>query len=159
ADFLARLTPGAMNFDLTGNGWQTRGREDFRLRTRAKTATPASLRSRNFQPMATASTTWPATFGNGAAIGIVLIIMSNSRKPVGSQLIRADLIPHSILPSLTRKSASIAAALSFVTTSTAPVTSSALAAKAKSTPARTILVFVAWKKRTRKPQADRTKVQ
>jgi len=55
----------------------------FRLKTRAKDGYAVSLRSRNFRRMATVFTTWPATFGNGAAIGIVLIIMSNSRKPVG----------------------------------------------------------------------------
>ncbi len=39
-----------------------------------------------FPPTATAFTTWPATFGNGAAIGIVLIIMSNWRKPAASHI-------------------------------------------------------------------------
>src|SRR5256885_8493636 len=63
------------------NGWQIPGRENFRLKTRAKTAMPVSLRSRNFRRMATVFTTWPATFGNGAAIGTGRIITRHWREP------------------------------------------------------------------------------
>src|SRR5207245_9529521 len=76
-----------------------------------------------------------------------------------SQRIRADPIHHSILPRLTRKSGCIAADRFSVTPITVRATSSARAAKARSTPERILSVFAARKTRTRRPRTGRTKVQ
>src|SRR5206468_1697560 len=58
--------------------------------------------------------------------------------------IRKDRIPRLILPSLTRKSACIAAALFFATTSIAHAISLARAEKVRSTPAQITSVFDAF---------------
>src|SRR5262245_29413557 len=89
------------------------------------------------------STTWPETFGNGAAIGIDLITMRHLQAKAEWRATRKARTRHLIRLSLTRRSASIAAGRFFATNNIARATSSAHAAKAKSTPAPIIWAFVA----------------
>src|SRR5215510_10816982 len=107
----------------------------------AKTVTPASRRRNHFRRMAMGFTMWPATFGNGAAIGIGLITTKAWPTKEESRAIREDRTRHLILLSLTRRNVFIAAARFFATSNIVRVTSSARAAKAKSIPVRITSVF------------------
>src|SRR6266850_3901058 len=93
--------------------------------------------------MATAFTTWQETFGNGAATGIGLITIKRSQTKAEWRATRKGRIRHWILLSLTRRSASIAAARFFATSTIVRATSSGHAAKAKSTRERIISDFAA----------------
>src|SRR4029077_1791715 len=86
-------------------------------------------------------TTWLETSGNGAVIGIALITIKNWPIKVGEGTIHKDPTRHLIRPSLTRKNGCIAAALFSATINIARATSSALAAKVRSTPVQIISVF------------------
>src|SRR4029453_19061778 len=66
---LEKHTSGETNSGLTGNGWPTPGRENFRVKTRGRAVLPESHRSKVFRQTVMVSTTWLATSGNGAAIG------------------------------------------------------------------------------------------
>src|SRR5271165_5494682 len=82
--------------------------------------------------MATASTTWLATSGNGAATGIAPIISNNLPRTAPSRETRKALKCHSIPPSRQRKSAFKKAVRFFAPTNIAPATWWAHAARAKS---------------------------
>src|SRR5262249_20640285 len=88
-------------------------------------------------------TTWPETSGNGAAIGIALIITRRSQTKAKWRAIPRGRIHHSILPSLTRRNGSIAADRFFVISNIARATLWARVARVKSTPAPIIWAFVA----------------
>src|SRR5437870_11657618 len=93
--------------------------------------TPASLRRNRFRLMAMGYTTWRATFGNGAEIGIALIITRYSPTKAESRAIHKGRIRHSIQLSLTRRSASIGAARFFATSNIARGTLSVHVAKVR----------------------------
>ena len=79
--------------------------------------------SRNrFPPMATASTTWLATSGNGAATGIAPIISNNLPRTATSRETRKALKCRSIPPNRQRKSAFKKAVRFFAPTSIVPAT-------------------------------------
>src|ERR1043166_702285 len=98
----------------------------------AKTDTPVSPRRNRFRLMAMDSTIWPGMSGNGAAIGIALIITRRSLTKAESRAIHKGRIRHLIRLSLTRRSVSIEAARFFATNNIVRGTSLAHAAKAKS---------------------------
>ena len=86
---------------------------------------------KSFPPNGYGFTTWPETFGNGAATGIGLITIKRSQTKAESRAIRRGRIRHWILLSLTRRSESIAAVRFFATSTIVRATSSGHAAKAK----------------------------
>ena len=93
---------------------------------------------KSFPPMATASTTWQATSGNGAAIGIAPIIIKNLPMRAASRGTRRVRKSPSIPPSRQRKSASTKAVPFSATSNIAPATSWARVARARSTRAAII---------------------
>src|SRR3954465_8504400 len=110
---------------------------------RAKTVTPESRRGNRFHRIAMGFTRWPATYGNGAAIGIGQITTRRWPKKADWRATHKGRTHHLIRLSLTRRNAFIAAAHFFAMNTIARATSSERAAKAKSTPARIISVFAA----------------
>ena len=92
----------------------------------------ASRQSPSFRPTATASTTWPATSGSGAATGTAPTTTRQLAEAGGVARNPQGPDTPSIRPSRPRRSAFTAAARSSAPTSIAPATWSARAAKVKS---------------------------
>src|SRR5262249_33735573 len=77
-------TPGGMNSARRGNGWPISGKAGFRMRILARTATELRLLLAASRQTSSDFTTWLATSGNGAPIGIGMItterfLLDNSR--------------------------------------------------------------------------------
>src|SRR6185437_5344231 len=68
----------AMNQRRGGDGRQISGRAAFRTKIRNATVFEEQRPSRVSRPMVTDCTTWPATFGNGVAIGTGPITMQQA---------------------------------------------------------------------------------
>jgi hypothetical protein len=122
----AGSTRGATSCGRTGATWPTPFRGTFPITTAAATAGSASRRWPRFRPIATASTTSPATCGSGAATGTAPTITRGWRRPWRG--IRAAPTTASIRRSRAWRSACSAAARSSAPTSSARVISSAHAA-------------------------------
>src|SRR5581483_4662933 len=69
AGWTGSLTPGATNCGPAASAWRTTGRASSPAKTPRRTVTAAPPRSVPTRPTVTASTTWPATSGSGAATG------------------------------------------------------------------------------------------
>src|SRR3569623_1883303 len=119
---------GATSSNPTAKLWPIPGKVAFRIKTRSKTAGRARLRSRHSRPTASACTTSPATYGNGARTGIGPITTSTAL-----DAIRRDPKIASIPTNRACPNACSAAARSSAATSTARATCPAAAAKATST--------------------------
>src|SRR6185436_8544243 len=116
--------------------------------------TSASPPSACIRRMATASTTWRATSGNGSATGTAPTTTRSSRGRGRSPEIRAAPRRHSIRTSRHSPSARCAAAPSSPPTSTVPATSSARAARAKSAAAPIISASAACRTRAESFRVD-----
>jgi len=133
-------TPGVTTSGRAAGTWRIRGRECSRSAIPAKMDLQVLRRSAPFPRMDTACTTWPATYGSGAAIGIgSMPTLRRQAKMYVATL--PDRLRVTIQAIPTRPSAWSRGGPSFATRHTAKVIVRALGVVRRPTPVRPIPAF------------------